>query len=357
MTGGDCENFMLNDRTPASEDVPNGARPRAEVAPAIPRMAQDRMLEKGQRILCYGCGNGADVAWLKARRFRVHGYDPHPPFGYTDPPTGKYDWVFVVYLMTRLKSDEKRRETLRAAAGFVRPGGRLAIISRRWARQTDPAAQCQAMLEGMGLEVPEVLNYETDDNAMVITARMSGVYQPRNPVIWVDNQDVAAALCAQLVREPVIALDVETTLDEPRTLCTIQCSTADHNWIIDALALKDLAPVKALLENPAVMKVIHNALFEEQVFSGYGIRIINVYDTLPVSRKKHRKQSDAGHKLGDVCERELGVYLDKSLQVSDWTRRPLSPEQIAYAAVDAEVLMGLYRAFNPPEPPQNLTLF
>lgn len=348
---------MLNNGIPASEDVPKQARPRMEVAPAIVRLAQARMLEKGQRILCYGCGNGTDVAWLKARRFRVHGYDPHPPFGYTDPPTGKYDWVFLVYLMTRLKSDEKRLKTLRAAAGFVRPGGRLAIISRRWARQTDPAAQCRVMLEGTGLEAPEVLNYETDDNATVITARMSGVYQPRNPVSWVDDPDAVAALCAKLLQEPVIALDVETTLDEPRTLCTIQCSTADHNWIIDALAAKDLAPVKALLENPAVLKVIHNALFEEQVFSRYGIRIINVYDTLPVSRKKHRKQADAGHKLGEVCERELGLYLDKSLQVSDWTRRPLSPEQIAYAAVDAEVLIDLYRAFNPPEPPQNLTLF
>ncbi len=348
---------MLNDRIFSSEEVSKRARPRAEVAPAIPRMAQDRLLEKGQRVLCYGCGNGADVAWLKSRRFRVHGYDPYPPFGYTDPPTGKYDWVFLVYLMTRLKSDQKRRETLRTAAGFVRPGGRLAIISRWWARQPEPATQFQAMLEGAGLDAPEVLNYETDDNAIVVISRMSGAYQPRNPVTWVDDQDAAAALCARLAREPHIALDVETTLDEPRILCTIQFSTADHNWIIDALAVKDLAPVKALLENPAAMKVIHNALFEEQVFSKYGIRIINVYDTLPVSRKKHRKQSDAGHKLGDVCERELGIYLDKSLQVSDWTRRPLSPEQIAYAAVDAEVLMALYRAFNPPEPPQNLTLF
>ena len=43
-----------------------------------------------------------------------------------------------------------------------------------------------------------------------------------------------------------------------------------------------------------------------------------------------------------MCERELGVVLDKSAQTSMWTRRPLDPEQVRYAAMDAEVLLGLY---------------
>lgn len=354
---------MSDEMPPSRESAAKRARQRLEAAPSILQMAHARLLEKGQRILCYGCGYGADVAWLKSRRFAAHGYDPNPVFGYTAPPTGKHDWVFLVYLMTRLKTDEQRRKALRAAAGFVRPGGRLAIISRRWAHQLIPAGPAAAadalhkMLAETGLEAPETLDFKTDDGAVIVTFRMSGVYQPRNPVSWVESPEATAELCSRLANEPLIGLDVETTLDEPRTLCTIQLSTAEHNWIIDALAVKDMTPVKALMENSAVTKVIHNALFEEQIFSRHGIRIAHVYDTLPVSRKKHKKQSDLGHKLGDVCERELGIYLDKSLQTSDWTRRPLSPEQIAYAAVDAEVLVDLHRVFNPPEPPQNLTLF
>ncbi|HRT22439.1 MAG TPA: hypothetical protein P5318_20190, partial [Candidatus Hydrogenedentes bacterium] len=112
-----------------------------------------------------------------------------------------------------------------------------------------------------------------------------------------------------------------------------------------------------LMENPRIEKLIHNAQFETRMFAQYGIRIHPVYDTLIVSRKKHRKGAEGGHKLDDVCERELGIYLDKSLQTSDWTRRPLSPEQLAYAAVDAEVLLALHRAFEPPAPPETLPLF
>ena len=49
--------------------------------------------------------------------------------------------------------------------------------------------------------------------------------------------------------------------------------------------------------------------------------------------------------------------MDKRLQTSDWTQRPLSPGQLDYAAVDAEVLLDLYHVFKPPKPPENLDLF
>ena len=55
-----------------------------------------------------------------------------------------------------------------------------------------------------------------------------------------------------------------------------------------------------------------------------------------------------GHSLKSVCERELGILLDKSEQVSDWSRRPLSERQVAYAALDAEVLLQLYARFGQP---------
>jgi ribonuclease D len=49
------------------------------------------------------------------------------------------------------------------------------------------------------------------------------------------------------------------------------------------------------------------------------------------------------HSLRACCIEILGINLDKSEQVSDWHRRPLSPEQIDYAALDAEWTMKLYQ--------------
>lgn len=68
-----------------------------------------------------------------------------------------------------------------------------------------------------------------------------------------------------------------------------------------------------------------------------------MHDTLLASRSRHGRDAPGGHSLGAVVARELGLRLDKREQTSNWTRRPLSPEQLAYAAADVEVLVELAR--------------
>jgi hypothetical protein len=342
------------------------APPRTDPAPALARMVEASFLKPADRVLCYGCGRGADVAWLKRHNFDVDGYDPHPPFGYTAAPTGKYDAVLLIYLMTRLQTEERRCETIAEATGFLRPGGHLVIVSRDWARWLPDTSErslaaavrhLDALLPADTFLPAQATAFDPAPNSLCAVVRKQGTYRPRNPVAWVDRQEQVEEVCQRLAAEPMVGLDVETTLDEPRKLCTIQFGVPGCTWVIDALALTSLAAIRALLESPEVEKVIHNAQFEEQMFAKQGIRIVNVFDTLAASRKKYKKGSVSGHKLDDVCERELGIYLDKTLQTSDWTRRPLSPEQIEYAALDAEVLVSLYEVFHPPKPPENLELF
>ncbi|MCC6143455.1 MAG: methyltransferase domain-containing protein [Candidatus Hydrogenedentes bacterium] len=341
-------------------------RVRTEPAPAFQRMVELEILKPKDQILCYGCGSGADVAWLKLRKFSVTGYDPFPQWGYDTLPTGLYDHVFMIYLMTRLKSEENRRATIAKAFQYVRPGGYLTIVSRNWFRIAAEAGYCgreeailslSCLLDGLECESVAEAALAGSDGSVTLTARKSGVYQPRLPVDLVVDQRELEYVCTRLAGHRCIGLDVETTLEEPRILCTVQLSEPGHTWIIDALAMQDLAPLKALMENEAVTKIIHNALFEEQVLGRYGMKIRNVFDTLPASRKKYKKGVDGNHKLDDVCERELGIFMDKGQQTSDWTVRPLTDAQIAYAAIDAEVLLPLYEVFNPPPPPENLALF
>jgi len=92
------------------------------------------------------------------------------------------------------------------------------------------------------------------------------------------------------------------------------------------------------------VKVVHNAVFEKAVLGEIGFVIENVYDTLVESRRRFG-QVGGGHALRAVARRELDRPLDKRNQTSDWTRRPLSADQEAYAAMDVEVLVDLYARF------------
>lgn len=349
----------------SEQTVARRVRMRTEAAPILQRMVEAQLIDPKDRLLIFGCGRGVDVSWLQRRKFDAQGYDPHVPFGFSTLPATRYDRVMMVYLMTRLKSDEARRAAIAQAFSYVRPGGCLLVASRYWTRlptggaptREDALAYFKELFSACDCDRVELLDVTSEDNAIAVTARRAGIYQPRFPIAWVDSYDEMTALCARLAAEPMVALDVETTLEEPRTLCTIQLGIPDQSWIIDALVMPDLAPVKALMENEGVEKVIHNAFFEEQMLGKHGIRINNVFDTLHSSRSKHKKSVGLSHKLGDVCERELGIYLDKTNQTSDWTLRPLAEDQILYAAIDVEVLVDLYPIFKPPKPPENLELF
>lgn len=160
------------------------------------------------------------------------------------------------------------------------------------------------------------------------------------PVRWVATDDALAEAVARLAGARVLGLDVETTLHS-RALCLIQVASTDAVFVFDALELGDLAPLGALFADERVVKVIHNADFERGVLGRYGMELASVVDTLERSRTL-RSQASGGHSLKAVCARELGIELDKAEQTSDWTRRPLTPRQLAYAALDAEVLIDLY---------------
>ncbi|MEX1368787.1 MAG: DEAD/DEAH box helicase [Nannocystaceae bacterium] len=177
------------------------------------------------------------------------------------------------------------------------------------------------------------------------------------PVRWVASDQALQRACERLRAEPCVGLDVETTI-ATHALCLVQLASRRETYLLDALELSDLQPLADLLGDPAVVKVIHNASFERTVLGRHGIEIDSVVDTLAVSRRLRGRTIDGGHGLKSVCLRELDVEIDKTEQVSDWTQRPLSPSQLEYAALDAELLLRLYEHFErPAAEPKNLQLF
>ena len=173
---------------------------------------------------------------------------------------------------------------------------------------------------------------------------------PLNPIRLITRPEELPALVEHLVGQRFVGLDVETTLHD-HVVCLVQISTRQENWVIDALLVEDLSPLGAVLGSTRVIKVIHNASFERRILAQRGLEIVNVFDTLSASRRQRGHQIPGGHGLAAVCERELGFSLDKSEQTSDWRCRPLSARQIAYAALDAEILISLYSWFQLDSPP------
>ncbi len=124
-------------------------------------------------------------------------------------------------------------------------------------------------------------------------------------------------------------------------LCLIQVATSEREAVIDPLAEDiDLAPFCALLLNEAVMKVLHAARQDMEIF-------YQLCDTVPGPIFDTQTAAMALG-FGDSCgygalvKGRLNINLDKGARFTDWSRRPLSEKQLSYALADVTHLRDLY---------------
>lgn len=163
------------------------------------------------------------------------------------------------------------------------------------------------------------------------------------PLTWLSDAAGLAAAADALARCEAIGLDTETTgLDPFRArLRLIQLATPERVFLVDADRLASLGPLRALLEAPRPIKVLHHAKFDAKFLRRrYGIRLAGIFDTMLASQLLG---SPEGHSLAAVVSRWLGRPLDKTLQKSDWSGE-LSEAQLRYAAEDAALLLPLREA-------------
>jgi len=145
-----------------------------------------------------------------------------------------------------------------------------------------------------------------------------------------------------MVGSLAIALDTESNSFHhyPEQVCLIQIATRNKVHIIDTISLKDLAPLKEVLVDDSLMKVIHGADYDmRRLDRHYGFRIHNLYDTNLAARFAGITQVGLAALVKDL----LGVRIHKSkrLQRADWGRRPLSAEALDYATTDVRHLLAL----------------
>src|SRR5918995_1539881 len=139
-----------------------------------------------------------------------------------------------------------------------------------------------------------------------------------------------------------IGADVETTDLSPRDGKTrlLQLATPDETFVVDAFAVRDLSPLRGVLEGGPV-KTFHNSKFDYQfLLAEHGISLSPIFDTMLAAQLLDGGEYGASYALEAVAERYLDEAVDKSARREDWSGG-LSQRQLEYAARDAAILLPL----------------
>ncbi len=174
-----------------------------------------------------------------------------------------------------------------------------------------------------------------------------GQLPPKGQRVWVDRPEQLLKAVEQLKQVPVVAIDAEFTQMRLHTqsessgprLALLQLAIDGQCFVVDALRLNDLKPLNAVVANPAFLVLLHGAGADLRVMSERDLDVAHYYDLEATSRSIFGQHESS---LAAMLQRALNVHLDKSLQRTDWTRRPLPPAMVAYAARDAEMTLALY---------------
>jgi len=164
---------------------------------------------------------------------------------------------------------------------------------------------------------------------------------------WIRTPEALRGLALSLEGCHAIGLDTESDslYHHFEKVCLLQVATdRGEGFLVDTLALRDLAPLAAAMADPALVKVLHGADYDVTTLKrDFGFSFASIFDTMIAARLLGR--SEIG--LAAVARDELGVALSKHNQKDDWSRRPLTPQQEDYALADVRHLVPLRDRLEP----------
>lgn len=160
--------------------------------------------------------------------------------------------------------------------------------------------------------------------------------------MYLSTKNELEQFCQQASAAKVIAVDTEFLRERtyfPK-LCLVQVAAGDNIAAIDPILIDDLTPLAELFEDPSVTKVFHACGQDlEVLLDGMGVTCEPVFDTqLAAAFLGLRQQVSYASLVESYC----GVRLPKAESLTDWSRRPLDPEQLTYAEDDVRYLPGIY---------------
>ena len=158
--------------------------------------------------------------------------------------------------------------------------------------------------------------------------------------LYLDTVDTVDQFLANLSPVRAIALDTEGAsfhrfVDR---IYLLQLSTDRHEAVIDPLPIGKPSRLGALIEDPQVEIVLHDADYDLRLLhQDYGWQVKNLFDT----RVAAQLLGIRSFGLAALLEQYFGLKLDKKHQRADWSMRPLTADMLDYAAQDTRHLLGL----------------
>ena len=151
----------------------------------------------------------------------------------------------------------------------------------------------------------------------------------------VNTPEALSDLCSRMKASSSVALDTEFISGKrPETILSIvQVGlSAKEAYLIDVLAFDDLTPLKPIVENQAIVKILHDASQDLGLIAN-ATRATpkNIFDVKVAARLLGM---GTNYSLSELAQNLCGVQLSKGQQRSNWLRRPLKPAQVKYAEKD-----------------------
>lgn len=170
---------------------------------------------------------------------------------------------------------------------------------------------------------------------------------PQSPILdnsctLITDSASLAEFCAHAKEQSWLACDTEFVRERTYapTLCLVQIATANRIVCIDMLAIEDPAPLCALLCDPQLIKVFHAARQDmEALLPLCGGLPAPIFDT-QIAAALLGFDEQIGY--AGLIQKLLGISIEKAHQRTDWSKRPIRPEHLNYAADDVRHLHAAY---------------
>ncbi|MCH2360808.1 MAG: HRDC domain-containing protein [Pirellulales bacterium] len=162
---------------------------------------------------------------------------------------------------------------------------------------------------------------------------------------WIDNSSALNAFLAKHQHSTWVAFDTEFVSESTYRpeLCLVQVKVDEDIALIDPLAT-DMTSFWEWLSSPDRKVLVHACREELRFIHLHAGQVpLPLYDVQLIAGMVGLEYPAA---YSTLTNRLLAVTLDKGETRTDWSRRPLSEQQINYAAADVEYLMPIYQTLN-----------